>query len=169
MARQELEVQDEKGVWYSMRIMPYRTLENVIDGVVINFVDVSKVKEVIQLNRLATVVRDSNDAVTVLDLDGNILAWNKGATQMYGWSEAEALKMNLREIIPQNKMKELAAITEKIKNNERVEPFATQRRCKNGKLLNVWLTITALAGEGGKPLEIATTERDITELKKIRA
>ena len=169
LARQELEVQDEKGVWYSMRIMPYRTLENVIDGVVINFVDVSKVKEIIQLNRLATVVRDSNDAITVLDLAGNILAWNKGATQMYGWSEAEALKMNLREIIPQNKMKELAAITKKIKNNERVEPFATQRRCKNGKLLNVWLTITALAAEGGKPLEIATTERDISELKKIRA
>ncbi len=169
LARQQREVQDEKGVWYSMRIMPYRTLENVIDGVVINFVDVSKVKEVIKLNRLATVVRDSNDAVTVLDLDGNILAWNKGATQMYGWSEAVALKMNIREIIPQNKMEELAAITEKINNNERMEPFATQRRCKNGKLLNVWLTITALAGEDGKPLEIATTERDITELEKIRA
>ena len=87
---------------------------------------------------------------------------------MYGWSQAEALKMNLREIIPQNKMKEHAAVTEKIKNNERVEPFETQRRCKNGKLLNVWLTITALAGEGGKPLEIATTERDITELNKIK-
>ena len=87
---------------------------------------------------------------------------------MYGWSQAEALKMNLREIIPQNQMKKHAAVTEKIKNNERVEPFETQRRCKNGKLLNVWLTITALAGEGGKPLEIATTERDITELNKIK-
>ena len=113
LARQELEVQDNTGLWYSMRIMPYRTLENVIDGVVINFVDVSKLKEVKHLNRLATVVRDSNDAVTVMDLDGNILAWNKGATQMYGWSEAEALKMNVRELIPQNKMQRARRYHEK--------------------------------------------------------
>jgi two-component system CheB/CheR fusion protein len=168
-ARQDAEVQDRNGLWYSMRLMPYRTLENVIEGVVINFVDISKVKEIKQLNRLATVVRDSNDAVTVQDLDGNILAWNKGARQMYGWSEAEALKMNIRELIPQNKKKEYAAITKIIKNNEPAEPFVTQRQCKTGKLLNVWLTITALEDEDGKPVEIATTERDITELKKIRS
>ncbi len=103
------------------------------------------------------------------DLDGNILAWNKGATQMYGWSEAEALKMNIRELVPQNKRKELATLTKRIKNKEHVAPFATQRLCKTGKLLNVWLTITALEDEDGKPVEIATTERDITELKKIRS
>jgi two-component system CheB/CheR fusion protein len=168
LVRQEFEMQDENGVWYSIRIMPYRTLENVIDGVVINFVDVSNLKEVKQLNRLATVVRDSNDAVTVQDFDGNILAWNKGATQLYGWSEAEALKMNIREIVPQNKRKELAAITKKIKNAERPEPFVTQRLCKNRKVLDVWLTFTGLKDESGRLVEIATTERDITELKKIR-
>jgi len=168
LARQELEVQDKNGVWYSMRLMPYRTLENVIDGVVINFVDVSKLKEIKQLTRLVTVIRDSNDTVTVQDLDGNILAWNKGAMQMYGWSEAEALKMNVRELVPQNKRKELTTLTKRIKNKEHVAPFATQRLCKNGKLFNVWLTITALEDEGGKPVEIATTERDLTELKKIR-
>jgi two-component system CheB/CheR fusion protein len=161
-------MQDENGVWYSIRIMPYRTLENVIDGVVINFVDVSNLKDIKQLNRLATVVRDSNDAVTVQDFDGNILAWNKGATQLYGWSEAEALKMNIREIVPQNKRKELAAITKKIKNAERPEPFVTQRLCKNRKVLDVWLTFTGLKDESGRLVEIATTERDITELKKIR-
>ena len=88
---------------------------------------------------------------------------------MYGWSEAEALKMNIRELTPQNKIKELAAVTKKIKNNERMESFATQRRCKNGKRVDVWLTITALGGKDGKPLEIATTERDITELEKNRS
>jgi two-component system CheB/CheR fusion protein len=168
LARQELEVQDNIGRWYSMRIMPYRTLENVIDGVVINFVDVSKVKEVIQLNRLATVVRDSNDAVTVQDLDGNILAWNKGATQMYGWSEAEALQMNVRELVPQKKMKALATLMKRVTNKDHVAPFASQRLCKNGRILDVWLTMTALEDEYGKPIEIATTERDITELHKIK-
>ena len=169
LERQELEVQDNTGLWYSMRIMPYRTLENVIDGVVINFVDVSQLKEIKHLNRLATVVRDSNDAVTVLDLDGNILAWNKGAVQMYGWSEAQALQMNVRELVPQKKSAELATLMKKVKNKEHLTPFASQRLCKNGRILNVWLTITALEDEDGMPVEIATTERDITELKKIGA
>jgi PAS domain S-box-containing protein len=46
------------------------------------------------LRRLAVVVRDAHDAITVQDLDGRILAWNPGAERMYGWSEAEALAMN---------------------------------------------------------------------------
>jgi two-component system CheB/CheR fusion protein len=169
LTRQELEVEDKNGVWYSVRITPYRTLENVINGVVINFVDVSKLKDIHQLNRLATVVRDSNDAVTVQDFDGNILAWNKGAAQTYGWSEAEALKMNIRDLVPPNKREELTTFTKMVKNKAHMAPFATQRLCKNGKILNVWLTITALKDEDGKPIEIATTEREITEFKKIRA
>ena len=76
--------------------------------------------------------------------------------------------MNVRELIPQNKKKELTTLTRMVKKKEHVAPFATQRLCKNGKLFNVWLTITALEDEGGKPVEIATTERDLTELKKIR-
>ena len=168
LVRQEVEVQDKKGNWYSMRIAPYRTLENVIDGVVLTFVDISKLKQIKELNRLATVVRDSNDAITVQDLDYNIVAWNKGAQQMYGWSEAEALKMDIRQLVPKGKIKEMEEFTKKLKNGESVNSFETQRMCKNGKILNVWLTITALKDESGKPIEIATTERDISELKQLR-
>ena len=50
--------------------------------------------------RLAALVRDSNDAVTLLDFKGNILTWNRGAENMYGWSEAEALQRNIRDTVP---------------------------------------------------------------------
>jgi two-component system CheB/CheR fusion protein len=168
LIRHEVDVQDKKGSWYSMRIAPYRTLENVIDGVVITFVDISKLKQVEELNRLATVVRDANDAITVQDFDGNILAWNKGAEQMYGWSEAEALKMDIRQLVPKGKIKEMEEFTKKLKKGENVNSLETPRLCKNGKTLNVWLTITALKDGSGKPIEIATTERDIGELKQFR-
>ena len=168
LVRQEVELQDKKGNWYSMRITPYRTLENVIDGVVLNFVDINKLKQIKELNRLATVVRDSNDAITIQDIDHNILAWNKGAEQMYGWSEAEALKMDIRQIVPKAKIKEIAEFTEKLKTGERANSFETQRLCKNGKILNVWLTVTALKDGSGKLVEIASTERDISELKQLR-
>lgn len=165
LVRQEVELQDKKGNWYSMRIAPYRTLENVIDGVVLTFVDISKLKQIKELNRLATVVRDSNDAITVQDIDGNVLAWNKGAEQMYGWSKAEALQMNVRQLVPEGKNIELEEFTKKLKNGEIVNSLETQRLCKNGKTMDVWLTVTALKDDSGKLVEIATTERNISELK----
>ena len=168
LVRQEVEVQDKKGNWYSMRIVPYRTVENVIDGVVITFVDIGLIKEMEYLSRLATVVRDSNDAITVQDIDGNILAWNRGAKQMYGWSEDEALQLNIRELVPKDKIKELGEFTKNLKKGEIINSFETQRLCKDGKILNVWLTVTALKQVGGKPVEIATTERDISELMRLR-
>jgi two-component system CheB/CheR fusion protein len=88
---------------------------------------------------------------------------------MYGWSEAEALNMNIRECVPKTKLKEFAAFTEKIKNNEPVESFVTQRLCKNRKILAVWLTVTGLKDEGNRTVESATTERDVTEFKKIES
>jgi two-component system CheB/CheR fusion protein len=48
-----------------------------------------------------------------------------------------------------------------------LKSFETQRLCKNGKVLEVWLTITSLKIESGKPLEIATTERDISEIRQL--
>jgi two-component system CheB/CheR fusion protein len=148
-------------------MMPYRTVENVIDGVVIAFVDIGHLKSTKQLNRLATVVRDSNDAITVQDFNGNILAWNQGAVQMYGWSETEALKMDIRQLVPKNKVKETAEFTKMLKNGKILKSFETQRLCKNGEILDVWMTVTSLKIENGKPLEIATTERDISEIRQL--
>ena len=168
LVRQELELKDKNGNWYSMRIFPYRTLENMIDGVVLTFVDINKLKQIRELDRFATVVRDSNDAITVQDLDGKIVAWNKGAEQMYGWNESEALQMNIRQLVPKGTAIELDEFTRKLESGEILKSFETQRRCKNGKVLDVRLTVTALKDDSGKPVEIATTERDITRLKQSR-
>ena len=160
----ELEIQSKDFIWYSIKVMPYRTAENVIDGVAMTFVDVNKVKQADKIRRLATVLEDSNDAVMVLDLKGNILAWNKGAQQMYGWTEAEVLKMNIRQLVPEDKLKDLNALIEKIARGESIKSFKSQRKTKNGKILNVWLTGTALVDESGRPIEIAITERDLAWL-----
>ena len=53
-----------------------------------------------ELQRLAVMVRDADDAITVQDLGGRLLAWNPGAVRLYGWSKAQALAMNVRERIP---------------------------------------------------------------------
>ena len=82
----EIEVQSKSGRWYLMALRPYRTLENVIEGAVVTFVEITEQKrmqaalqEAATLRRLAAVVRDSSEAITMLDFEGRILAWNPAA------------------------------------------------------------------------------------------
>lgn len=117
------------------------------------------------LRRLAVVLNDSNDAITVQDLHGKILAWNRGAEKLYGYTEEEALKMNIAQLVkPGFKKKELEYIS-KIAEGELVDSFETQRITRDNKILDIWITVTCLKDNSGNIDSIATTERDITRLK----
>jgi two-component system CheB/CheR fusion protein len=83
---------------------------------------------------------------------------------MYSWTESEALKMNICDIMPEDKHNELKSLVAKIKRGEPVMPFKSRRKTKAGQILDVWLTVTALRDESGLPTEIATTERDLAWL-----
>ena len=165
LVQKEEEVETEDGVWYAIKILPYRTLENVIEGVVITFVDITRMKQWEEIQRLAAVVRDSNDAIMLMDFDGNITAWNKGAEKMYGYREAKAITMNIREIIPPEKVEEAEDFIRKLQRGNLVDSFETQRMTKDGRRLDVRLTVTRLADPEGTGTAIATTERDITGRK----
>jgi two-component system CheB/CheR fusion protein len=108
---------------------------------------------------LAAVVRDSHDAITVQDMQGRILAWNSGAARMYGWSETEALAMNIRDLIAEPQREEALAVVRQLSRSEILEPYRTQRIARNGRIVEVMLTATALVDEAGEVYAIATTER----------
>ena len=167
LVRQEIELQDTDGTWYSMRVMPYRTMENVIEGIVLTFVDISQMKELTNLKRLAAVMHDSYDAILVQDFEGNIRSWSRGARHMYGWDKVEALSMNISALIPADKRQEYDSIIRRLAKGESIKPFETQRRCKNGKIIEIRLTATTLMDNNGRPVEIATIERDISEWKRF--
>jgi len=95
------------------------------------------------------------------DLEGRILAWNPGAERMYGWSEAEALEMNVRDLIPQDQRAKALAIVQQLGRGETPEPYRTERIAKDGRVVKVLLTATALVRETGETYAIATTEREI--------
>ena len=162
----EIEVQTPESKNYTIRILPYRTLDNVIEGAVITFVDISEVvrtREALhkanELLRLAVVVHDAHDAITVQDLDGRIIAWNPGAVRMYGWTELEALSMNVRGRIPKALQELALAKVHQLSQAEILEPYQTQRLAKDGSVKEVSLTSTALVNESGNVYAIATTER----------
>ena len=149
-----------------MRIQPYRTLDNVIEGAVISFVDITEIvltrmalDKANEDLRLAVVVRDASDAITVQDLDGRIMAWNPGAERLYGWSESEALGMSVRQRIPPARHEEALAKAQQFSAAELSAPYRTQRLSKDGEVIEIWITATALLNEAGKMYAVATTER----------
>ena len=160
------EILSEGGTWYSLKMMPYRTIENVIEGVVMTFIDIHEVKKAGVVRRLATVLEDANDAIVVLDFNGKISAWNKGAEAMYGYSESEALQMNYASLIPEDRPDELKKIAARMRKGETIKSFKSRRRTKGGKLLDIWLTATVVKDETGNLVEMAVTERDLAWLSK---
>ncbi|MDO8473342.1 MAG: CheR family methyltransferase [Dehalococcoidia bacterium] len=168
LAPKEVEVQTREGAWYLLRIRPYRTQDNVIEGAVITFTDITDLRkaqaalrETEGLIRLAVVVRDARDAITVQDLKGRILAWNPSSVRMYGWSETQALKMNVRDLVPESLRKKALAMVRHISRAETLKPYRTQRVAKDGRIVEVLLTATALVNESGEAYAVATTEREV--------
>ena len=160
LAPKEVEVRSLDGRHYNLRIQPYRTLENVIEGAVITFQDVTELVESREsLRRLAVVVRDAHDAITVKDLEGRILEWNPGAARMYGWTEEEALRMKASARIPPALLEEDVEKMNELSLAKIVEPFHTQRLTKSGKIVEVSIVFTALVDEAGVMYAVATTER----------
>lgn len=162
----EVDVQTTEGRFFTMRILPYRTLDNVIEGAVITFIEITAIvrtrealRKANELLRLAVVVRDATDAITVQDLEGRTIAWNPGAERLYGWTEAQALAMNVRERIPAALQDGALTKVQQLSQAETLEPYRTQRLAQSGAVLEVTLTSTALVNEAGQVYAIATTER----------
>jgi two-component system CheB/CheR fusion protein len=164
----EVEVHTQEGAWYKMRILPYRTQENVIDGAVITFVDISVMKKAENGQQLAAIVRDSYDAIILQDLKGSILAWNPAAARMFGWSEDEALTMNIRDLIPESLREKELAIIQKLSQSKVLKSYRTKRITKDSRIVEVLLTASAVKDEAGKIYAITTTERRIPDKKNYK-
>jgi two-component system, chemotaxis family, CheB/CheR fusion protein len=115
------EVHSRNGRWYDMRLRPYRTVDDKIDGVVITFVDVSERHQVEQslrqseqrLGQEKRLVDLSRDPIFVWEFDGGIVDWNRGSEDLYGYSRDEALGRRkeslLRTSVPGSSFEELKA------------------------------------------------------------
>ena len=103
----EREVRDGDGCWFNLRISPYRTSDNRIDGAVIVMIDVDQLRRnQEELERQAGVLRQqaalielSHDAIIVRDADNRVLYWNQGAAEMYGHSVEQARGKRLDELL----------------------------------------------------------------------
>lgn len=161
------EIRDARGNWYTMWVRPYRVGKKRIDGVVIALVDITARRRSEQARaRLAMIMHDSSDAVIFFDKRGKITAWNRGAERMYGWSEAEALKMGLSDLCPKSARKKELDIMRRFRGGLRSYSFEALRKTKGGRLLNVSIIWTPIRDEYRRFAGTAATVRDITDQKR---
>jgi two-component system, chemotaxis family, CheB/CheR fusion protein len=162
--------------WFLRRVLPYRTADGRTDGVLLTFSDVTVLKraEVAlrrnkDLQRLATVLMDSADAIALIESDGRVSAWNHGAERMYGHPEAEAVGLAFGTLIPESHRAADLAALDAVRRGEPVAPWDTRRTARDGRILEVSVTASRLGGEDGRAPAVSVIERDQTELKKMTA
>ena len=154
--------------YYLVRVLPYRTLTDVIDGVVITFVDLTERKKAeAARSRLAAIVESSSDAIIGKTMAGKINSWNRGAEQMYGYSAEEAIGQHISFIAPTEKSDEIAGILAQLQRGERVDHQETIRRRKDGRLIHVSLVVSPILDGEGHIIGASTIARDITDRKAL--
>jgi PAS domain S-box-containing protein len=119
-----------------------------------------------QLQRLASIVQSSDDAIVSKNLDGIITSWNKGAERVFGYTAEEAIGQPITIVIPQDRRDEERTILTRIRRGERIEHFETIRQRKPGSLIAVSLTISPVKDAKGKIVGASKIARDITEQKR---
>jgi PAS domain S-box-containing protein len=126
--------------------------------------DITGEKEAQEIrNYLATIVKQSNEAVYLHDADGKIISWNKGAEKIYGFTEKEALQMKIWNIVPDHLLAETQQVVNNILEGAEVSSVATTRITKRGQVIDVLFSASVLLDADNNLQSIAITERDITE------
>jgi PAS domain S-box-containing protein len=116
---------------------------------------------------LAAIVSSSDDAIISKTLFGIITSWNQAATKMFGYTEAEVIGRHISIIIPPDRMDEETMIIENIRSGKKIKHFETVRVAKDGRELNISLTVSPIRNKAGKIIGASKIARDITEKMQI--
>jgi PAS domain S-box-containing protein len=117
---------------------------------------------------LSAIVRSSDDAIVSKSLEGRILSWNLAAERLFGYSEAEAIGQSITMIIPLERQDEERHILAKLRRGERIDHFETVRQAKDGRRIDISLTISPLRDRSGKIIGASKIARDITAQKQVQ-
>jgi len=117
--------------------------------------------------RLAAIVESSDDAILSKTLDGVIRSWNAGAERLFGYTAGEAIGQSVALIIPPDRLDEERKILDRLRGGERMDHFETVRVAKDGRRLDMSLTVSPVRDDGGHVIGASTIARDVTERKRL--
>ncbi len=146
---------------------PIRDRVGGMVGAVLVFRDVTERNRAEEAQaQLAAIVESSQDAILSKTLDGVIRSWNRGAERLFGYTREEVIGQPITFIIPPERMDEERAILERLCRGERIEHFETVRLAKDGRLLDMSISVSPIRDREGRLIGASKIGRDITYRKE---
>jgi PAS domain S-box-containing protein len=171
LVMQEKEVRTQDGTWYLVRIMPYRTSENLIDGLILTFVDIDRVKRaentrqraVEQLNTeteerwraegqlrgLSKVFQEAAVSMILEDSYGAITDLNAETARVYGWSREELIGQPAKILVSAESHSQIDELRDRCHRGESLRHVATMHQTKSGELMRVFINVSPLTDDQG--------------------
>ncbi len=142
-------------------------IRDITDRVLYQEEILSLYKEVVQTkDYLESLIDNSADAIVTTDLKGIVKSWNKGAERIYGYTEEEVIGKFL-PFIPEELLEIERYYMERIKKGETIKDIETMRKTKDGRLIEVSLTLSPIKDASGEVIGISGISRDISEKKRV--
>jgi PAS domain S-box-containing protein len=116
-------------------------------------------------SRLAAIVQYSDDAIVAKNLEGTIISWNRGAEKIFGYTEGEAVGQSVRMLLPPDRLQEESRILEQVKQGRSLDHFETVRLHKDGRRIDVSVTVSPILNADGRVVGASKIARDITARK----
>ncbi|WP_426281521.1 chemotaxis protein CheB [Lysobacter soli] len=152
---------------YLLRMRPYRTTDNVIDGVVLTFIDITERQQhEYERARLAAIVESSQDAIIGHSLEGIITSWNAGAESMFGYPPARAIGKPLSVLLPPDSKKDLDTLLEASSRQIKAEELLMTWIREDGTPVPLSLRCSPVLDPAGAVVGGSTIARDITDRKR---
>lgn len=114
------------------------------------------------IQKLASLLLDANEAIIIIDFEGFIVAWNKGAESLYGWSQSEAMGMKFESLVPANLREEAREMFQSIvSGRSSYQVTQSQRQTKNRQVINITMIASVLGYQNGDTMLVVTTEKPL--------
>ena len=116
---------------------------------------------------LAAIVESSSDAIVSKDLDGIVTSWNPSAERIFGYTADEMIGRPIATIAAPDRLSEMPMILARIRRGDRIEHYETVRKRKDGRLIDIALTVSPVRDESGRIIGASKIARDVTERRKL--
>jgi PAS domain S-box-containing protein len=154
----------------SLTVSPIKDAQGRVIGASKVARDITQQKQAFETReRLAAIINSSDDAIISKTLDGIITSWNRGAEVLFGYSAAEATGQHITLIIPPERHAEEDSILARLRRGEKIDHFETVREAKDGRRLDISLTVSPIKDARGRIIGASKVARDITQRKMMEA
>jgi len=154
------------GEYYIVHLVPLKNEHDEVDAGLVMALDITEVKQAEEKSaKLGAIVESSDDAIISKTLESVITSWNDAAERIFGYTSEEIIGETIYKLIPPDRQDEEPRILARLKTGERVEHFETKRITRDGRLIDVSLTISPIKDKQGNIIGLSKIARDITEKK----